>query len=104
VTVEVAIPEAEAALLRVNQPVALKIHPYPTRTWRGNVTRVGSVVHQEDDERFVIVESRVANADGSLRAGMLGRGKINVGTRRMISAMFRKPVRYLWMKLWPLLP
>jgi RND family efflux transporter MFP subunit len=104
VTVEVAIPEAEAALLRMDQPVALKIHPYPTRTWRGRVTRVGAVVHEEDDERFVIVESRVANPDGSLRAGMLGRGKINVGTRRMISAMFRKPVRYLWMKIWPLLP
>ena len=44
------------------------------------------------------------NPDGMLKTGMLGRGKVSVGTRRVVTALFRKPVRYLWNKIWPLLP
>ena len=104
VIAEVAVPEVDFSLLRVGQPVAIKIHPYPTRTYRGQVTRVGAVVRQEGEERFVIADARVANPDQSLRAGMLGRGKISVGRRQMIVALLRKPLRYLWLKFWPMLP
>jgi hypothetical protein len=52
----------------------------------------------------VIADARVANPDQSLRAGMLGRGKISVGRRQMIVALLRKPLRYVWLKLWPMLP
>ena len=104
VIAEVAVPEVDSSLLKVGQAVAIKIHPYPTRTYRGQVTRVGAVVRQEGEERFVIADARVANPDQSLRAGMLGRGKISVGRRQMIVALLRKPLRYLWLKFWPMLP
>ncbi len=104
VDVEVAVPESDASLLRRGQPVALKIHPYPTRTYRGVVTRVGASVHEEGKERFVIAESRVTNPDLSLKAGMLGRGKVQVGSRQMIVALLRRPLRWIWLKLWPMLP
>jgi hypothetical protein len=35
---------------------------------------------------------------------MLGTAKVSVGTRRLGAALLRKPLRYLWLKIWPLLP
>ncbi len=104
VTAEVAVPEADASLLKAGQRVALKLNPYPTRVFRGAVTRIGAEVHQEGEERFVIAESQVENSDGLLKAGMVGRGKVVTGARSMAFALVRKPARYFWTKLWPILP
>ncbi len=104
VTAEVAVPEADAALVRAGDRTALKMNPFPTRVFRGQVQRVGAELRQEGEENFVIAEARVPNPDRTLRAGMLGRAKVSVGTRRLATAIFRKPVRYLWLKIWPLLP
>jgi RND family efflux transporter MFP subunit len=104
VTAEVAVPEAEAALVQAGQPVALKMNPFPTRVFRGKVERVGAELRQEGEESFVIAEARVENPSEALRAGMLGSGKVATTTRPLGYALFRKPLRYLWLKLWPLLP
>jgi len=104
VTAEVAVPETDAALLRPGQKVALKLNPYPTRTFPGEVTRVGAEIRQEADERFVVAESRVEDPERLLKPGMLGRGKVSVGPRSLATAIFRKPLRYIWLKLWPALP
>ena len=61
-------------------------------------------MREEGDERFVIAESRVANDDGLLKTGMVGRAKVSVGRRSVAYAVFRKPVSWIWAKLWPLLP
>jgi multidrug efflux pump subunit AcrA (membrane-fusion protein) len=104
VTVEVAVPEADAAKLQPGQHADVKLNPFPTRTFKGDVTRVGARVRQEGEERFVIAEVRVPNAEGLLRTGMLGRGKIRVGTRSVAALILRKPARWIYGKLWPLLP
>jgi hypothetical protein len=35
---------------------------------------------------------------------MLGVGKITTGRRSLGAALLRKPLRYLWLRIWPLLP
>ena len=104
VTAEVAVPESEAGLLRVGESVRLKLNPFPTRVFRGSVARVGSQFRQEGEERFLIAEVRVENPHGTLRTGMLGKAKILDGRRPVAVALLRKPVRYLWNRVWPLLP
>ncbi|HEV7499701.1 MAG TPA: HlyD family efflux transporter periplasmic adaptor subunit, partial [Vicinamibacteria bacterium] len=104
VTAEVAVPEADAALVKTGEQVALKMNPYPTRVFRGEVRRVGAELRQEGEESFVIAEARIPNEDGALRAGMLGTAKVSTGTRRLGTVLLRKPLRYLWLKIWPLLP
>ena len=104
VTAEVAVPESDAALVEPGQPVALKMNPFPTRVFRGSVVRVGAELRQEGGESFVIAEAKVDNGGDALRAGMLGVGKIAARTRPLGYALFRKPLRYLWLKIWPLLP
>ena len=103
-TAEVAIPESEAGLVAAGQPATLKFNPFPGRSFRGTVERVAARVREEGPERFVIAEVAISNPDGMLKTGMLGTAKVRVGTRRVITALFRKPVRYLWNKVWPILP
>jgi RND family efflux transporter MFP subunit len=104
VTAEVAVPESDAALVRPGEIVNLKLNSYPTRVFRGTVTRVGSHVREEGKERFVITEVRVEHGNAPLKTGMLGKAKVFTQAVPLIGAIFRKPVRYLWTKLWSLLP
>ena len=39
-----------------------------------------------------------------LKTGMLGTGKIRAGRRSIATLLLRKPARWLWRKIWPLLP
>ena len=64
VVAEVAVPEADASLIRAGEAVALKLNPYPTRLFHGKVTRPGSHVRQEGEDRFVIAEVRVESPVG----------------------------------------
>jgi RND family efflux transporter MFP subunit len=104
VTAEVAVPEPDISRVRAGDPVSLKWNPYPTRNFRGTVTRVGSQVREDGKERFVIAEARVDNPEGLLKTGMLGQAKISTRSVPILTAIFRKPARYFWTKLWPLLP
>ena len=61
-------------------------------------------MRQEGEESFVIVEARVENTDGALKAGMLGTAKVSAAIRPLGYALLRKPLRYLWLKIWPMLP
>jgi RND family efflux transporter MFP subunit len=104
VTAEVAVPEADASLIQTGQTAELKWNPYPTRTFRGRVDRVGARVREEGGDRFVIAEVHLENADAALKTGMVGRGKIRAGSRKIVTLLLRKPARWLYSKLWPLLP
>jgi len=104
ITGEVAIPESETSLLRVGEPVDLKLNSFPTRTFRGTVERIGAAIHAEGEERFLIVEARFDNAGGGIRPGMLGKGKVVTERHSLGFAVFRKPARYVWARLWPIFP
>ena len=101
---EVAVPENEASLIGVGEPVALKLNPYPTRTFRGVLTRVGSHVRDDGKDRFIVCEARAANPGGVMKTGMLGKAKVSTRKVPIAVALFRKPFRYVWNKVWPLLP
>jgi RND family efflux transporter MFP subunit len=101
---EVAVPEVEASLIAVGEPVALKLNPYPTRIFRGVLTRVGSHVRDDGKDRFIVCEARAPNPGGILKTGMLGKAKVATKKVPIVVALFRKPFRYVWNKLWPLLP
>jgi hypothetical protein len=98
------VPEVEASLVQVGEPVALKLNPYPTRTFRGVLTRIGSHVRDDGKDRYIVCEARAANPGGMLKTGMLGKAKVATRKVPIAVAIFRKPVRYVWNRLWPLLP
>jgi RND family efflux transporter MFP subunit len=104
VLAEVAVPETEASLIRVGEPVALKLNPYPTRLFRGTLVRPGTHVREEGLERFVVAEVQIDEPSGLLKTGMQGQAKVSTIKVPIGVAIFRKPARYFWNKLWPVLP
>jgi GAF domain-containing protein/biotin carboxyl carrier protein len=104
VTAEVAIAEEDATLLAPKQPADVKLNPFPTRTFHGTVSLVGARVREEGESRFVIAEVRIDNPEGSIKTGTVGRAKIRVGSRSIATLLLRRPARWLWAKVWPLLP
>jgi hypothetical protein len=68
------------------------------------VARVSAAVREEGEERFVIAETLVENADRLLKPGMVGTAKVSTGRRSLLVALFRRPARWAVTKIWPLLP
>lgn len=104
VEAEIAIREVDSNLLREGEGVAVKLNAYPSRVFRGKIGRVSPVVREEGEDRFVIADAVLDNAADVIRPGMLGKAKISTGTRRLGYAVLRKPARWAWSKLWPLMP
>jgi hypothetical protein len=65
---------------------------------------VGAHLRDDGKDRFLVCEARVDNPGGLLKTGMLGKGKVATKKVSIAVAIFRKPARYFWNKLWPLLP
>ncbi len=98
--VQIAISERDAMLLSAGQPAAIKLDSYPQRTWRAPVSVVSPQATAGDGERTFNVEVPVQNADGTLRAGMIGRGKVFIGWRPAGYVLLRGPALWVWQTLW----
>jgi hypothetical protein len=101
---EVAVPEPDVSLVRAGEPVAVKLNAYPTRLFHGTVVRPGSHVGEEGNDRFVVAEVRLENAPTVVKTGMMGRAKISTVKVSLLTAALRKPARWIWSRIWPLLP
>ncbi|MGA3035429.1 MAG: GAF domain-containing protein [Terracidiphilus sp.] len=96
----IAIDEGDVGLLHSGQPAAIKLDSYPQRTWRNAVSVVSPQAVAGDGERTFSAEVPVPNAEGALRAGMSGKGKISIGYRPAGYVLLRRPALWLWQTLW----
>ena len=80
------------------------MNAYPARTFAGSVSRVGALVREEGKDRYVVAEVTLANPGGVLKTGMQGKGKVRVGRGSLATIFLRRPARWLYGKLWPVLP
>jgi RND family efflux transporter MFP subunit len=99
-TVDVAVSDSEAALLKRGQKAVVKLNSYPTRTFPGAVVVVSpkaEIVHETP-----VFYARVAlpNADGAIRTGMEGRGKVRIGWYPAAYVFFRGPFLWAYSKIW----
>ena len=76
VRVQVAVPEIEAALVRVGQPLKVTVEGLPGRSFEGKVTRFAYVL--EETTRTMLVEAELPNPSLDLRPGMYATVKIGV--------------------------
>src|SRR5262249_30066400 len=98
--VDVAIDGADAGLLHSGSKASLKLESFPERTFRGRVAIVSPQGVFKDAEPVFFARVAVSNPDNALRAGMQGRGKIVTGWRPAGVVLFRRPVMWIWSKLW----
>ncbi len=74
-----AVPEREAASLRVGQAVQLAVEG-DARSWSGRIARISPAI--SEDNRTLLVEAEVPNRDGQLRPGAFARAAIVVEEAR----------------------
>lgn len=76
VRAQVAVPELEAPLVHVGQPVRVAVESLPGKTFEGTVTRQSLAL--DEATRTVLVESDLPNAELILRPGMYATIKVGV--------------------------
>ena len=98
--VDVAVDASDVGLLRVGERAAIKLNSYPTRTFHGKVAVVSPKGEAQGDARVFFARVAVENPDAAMRTGMEGRGKISSGWRTSGYVLFRKPVIWLYSRIW----
>ncbi len=98
--VDVAVDSEDAGLLRAGFPAAVKLNSYPTRTFHGDVAVVSPKSEMQGDSRVFFARVSLGNADGAVRDGMEGRGKVRVGWSPAGYVLFRRPAMWLYSHLW----
>jgi len=100
VTMDVAVPEDVATLLRRGERASIKLESFPLRTFRGEVTVVSPESQLASEQRVFVARVNVANLDGAMRPGMQGHGKVSVGWHPAGYVLFRGSAMWVWSKLW----
>jgi RND family efflux transporter MFP subunit len=98
--IDVAIDEADIGRLSVGQKAAVKLEGLPNKTFRSTVTVVSPKAELRGDQRLFYARILVPNADGVIRSGMRGQGKISTGWAPAGWVIFRRPAMWLWSRLW----
>jgi RND family efflux transporter MFP subunit len=70
------VPERYLATVRLGQPVAATVDPYPTQPFDGKVSLVGGSV--DPASRTFLVEAEFPNTDGRLRPGLFARVELQL--------------------------
>jgi RND family efflux transporter MFP subunit len=98
--VDVAIDEVDAGLLKDGERAAVKLNSYPTRTFQGEVLIVSPKADVLHEAPVFYARVGVPNPDGAIRAGMEGRGKVRIGWYPAGYVFFRRPLLWLYGKMW----
>jgi RND family efflux transporter MFP subunit len=98
--IDVAVDDVDAGLLKVGERTVVKLNSYPTRTFHGEVQIVSPKAELLHDTPTFFARVAVPNADGAIRAGMEGRGKVRVGWYPAGYVFFRRPALWLYAKMW----
>ncbi len=98
--VDVAIDDEDAGLLKTGQRAVMKLNSYPSRTFHGDVLIVSPKAETLHDSPVFFARVGVQNADGAIRAGMEGRGKVRVGWYPAAYVFFRHLFLWAYAKAW----
>ena len=101
--VDVGVDDSDAGMLKAGQKAVVKLNSYPTRTFRGEVAVVSPKGTIVKDGAVFYARVAVPNEQGTIRAGMEGRGKVRVGWYPSGYVLFRKPFLWIYGKMWSLL-
>jgi RND family efflux transporter MFP subunit len=98
--VDVAVDDVDAGLLRPGLKAVMKLNSYATKTFRGKVAVVSPKGEMLHDERVFFARVALDNPNGAIRAGMEGRGKVTVGWYPAGYVLFRRPLLWMYSRLW----
>ena len=80
VRIQAALPEAEAGLVAVGQPVAVLAEAAGAKPYEAKLTRVAGVL--DNPSKTMLIEAELANAGGVLKPGMYANVKLGIETHK----------------------
>jgi membrane fusion protein (multidrug efflux system) len=80
VRIQAALPEAEAGLVAVGQPVAVLAEAAGAKPFEAKLTRVAGVL--DNPSKTMLIEAELANAGGALKPGMYANVKLGIETHK----------------------
>jgi len=98
--VDVAIDEVDAGLLKTGERAVVKLNSFPMRVFRGDVQIVSPKAEALHDTPVFYARVGIPNDDGAIRSGMEGRGKVRVGWYPAAYVFFRRPLLWIYGKVW----
>jgi len=98
--VDVAIDDVDAGLLKTGEKAVVKLNSYPMRAFRGEVQIVSPKAELLRQTPVFFARVGISNDDGAVRAGMEGRGKVRVGWYPAGYVFFRRPLLWVYAKIW----
>lgn len=98
--VDVAVDDGDAGFLKAGERAVVKLNSYPTRTFHGEVAVVSPQGTVLKDGSVFYARVAVPNAQGMIRAGMEGRGKVRTGWYPAGYVFFRRPFLWVYAKIW----
>jgi len=104
VIVDMPVPEKEIGDVAPGYPIVLKVRTYPERQFLALVKTISPIAVEAGMERKVVIRGALDNADGSLKSGMTGVGKIYCGRRMIGELVTRRAIRWLRTEFWEYLP
>lgn len=99
-SVDVAVDEEDVGRLRTGEKAAVKLEGLPNRTFHAPVTIVSPKAELQGNDHFFFARVDMPNQDGVIRPGMQGRSKISTGWAPAGWVLFRRPIIWMWSKLW----
>ncbi len=97
---DVAVDDTDSGLLRAGSHASIKLNSFPTRIFRGDVMVVSPKGTLQGESRVFFARVALPNADGAIRAGMEGRGKVRMGWYPAGYVLFRKPLLWIYSRAW----
>jgi RND family efflux transporter MFP subunit len=98
--IDIAVDDVDAGLLKTGQNASIKLNSYPTRIFHGEVAIISPKAEMVHESPTFYSRVAVPNADGAIRAGMEGRGKIGTGWRPAGYVFFRRLFLWVYAKVW----
>ncbi len=103
--IEISVPEEEIVGLRPGQPVYLKARAIPFETFTATVDRIAPSTNAaaaagKPVTTTLVVYCHLHDANGRLRTGMSGFGKIDRGWKSVGQLIATKAMRYLRTEFW----
>jgi len=83
IEVELHLPEVDAGRVRLDQPLALTVAPWPGEVFHATLTFVSPTI--DPKSRTLRVKAQLANPDGRLRPGLFARADLGVAQREGVA-------------------
>ncbi|HUG42314.1 MAG TPA: GAF domain-containing protein [Longimicrobiales bacterium] len=97
---ELRVRQADVGEVRVDQRVRAKVAAHPSITFEGRVAAISPAPLPGDGAPIYVVRALLDNREGLLRPGMEARARIHTAPRPLAALLFRRPWRWLRLKLW----